>query len=175
MKGFARLSGVVTLSAVAMLSASSPASAGDLSIGIRIGTPPPPRPAIVVAPQPQPVVVVPQPEPVFVAPQPQPVVIVPQPEPVFVAPEPVLVIESGAPVYFHAGQYFRFFNGAWFVAGGYEGPWLFVPPHRVPPRVLALPHAYSRMHPSHVEVVGPHPWHAQQEHHGHSHWHDGRD
>jgi len=98
MKGFARLSGVVTLSAVAMLSTSSPASAGDLSIGIRIGTPPPPRPAIVVAPQPQPVVVV------------------PQPEPVFIAPEPVLVIEPGAPVYFHAGQYFRFFNGAWFVA-----------------------------------------------------------
>jgi len=157
MKGFARLSGVVTLSAVAMLSTSSPASAGDLSIGIRIGTPPPPRPAIVVAPQPQAVVVV------------------PQPEPVFIAPEPVLVIEPGAPVYFHAGQYFRFFNGAWFVAGGYEGPWLFVPPHRVPPRVLALPHAYSRMHPSHVEVVGPHPWHAQHEHHGHSHWHDGRD
>ena len=158
MSRIARLSAVATLAAVSIIGPHSPASAGDLSIGIRIGTPPPPRPAVVVAPQPPPMVVVPQPPPVVVAPQ------------------PVLVIEPGAPVYFHAGQYFRFSGGAWFVAEGYEGPWLFVPPHRVPPRVLALPSAYNRMHPTHVEVVGPHPWHDHDyQRHGHAHWHDGRD
>src|SRR5262249_20780753 len=127
------------------------------------------------APFPRPAIIVP-PQPVVVAPPPQPVVVVPQPPPVVVAPEPALVIEPGDPVYFHAGQYYRFFNGAWFVAGAYEGPWLFVPQHRVPPRVLALPNAYGRMHPSHVQVVGPHPSPAHEDHyHGHSHWRDGRD
>ena len=164
MRGISTLSAVATLAGL-ILGPDSFASAGDLSIGIRIGTPPP-RPAIIVAPQPPPVVVVPEPPPV---------VVVPQPPPVFVAPEPVLVIEPGAPVYFHGGQYFRFYNGAWFVAGGYEGPWLFMPEHRVPPRVLALPRAYNRMRPSHVEVVGPHPWHPEDHRHGHAHWHDGRD
>jgi len=164
MRGFVRLSAIATFAVAGLTALRSPASAGDLSIGIQIGAPFP-RPAIIVPPQ-----------PVVVAPPPQPVVVVPQPPPVVVAPEPALVIEPGDPVYFHAGQYYRFFNGAWFVAGAYEGPWLFVPQHRVPPRVLALPNAYGRMHPSHVQVVGPHPWHAHEDHyHGHSHWRDGRD
>jgi hypothetical protein len=159
MRAFVRLSAIATFAVAGITALHSPAPAGDLRIGIQIGAP------IVVPPQ-----------PVVVAPQPQPVVVVPQPPPVVVAPEPALVIEPGAPVYFHGGQYFRFFNGAWFVAGAYDGPWLFVPQHRVPPRVLALPYAYSRMHPTHVQVVGPHPWHAQENYHnGHSHWHDGRD
>lgn len=167
MRGFVRLSAIVTFAVAGVTSLHSPASAGDLHIGIRIGAP-------IVVPQ-QPVVVAPQPQPVVVVPEPQPVVVVPQPPPVVVAPQPALVIEPGSPVYFNSGQYYRFFNGAWFVAGAYEGPWLFVPPHRVPPRVLALPNAYSRMHPSHVQVVGPHPWHAQEYNHGHARWHDGRD
>jgi len=168
MRGFVRLSAIATFAVVGITPLHSPASAGDLSIGIRIGAP--------IFVPPQPVVVAPQPQPVVVAPQPQPMVVVPQPPPVFVAPEPALVIEPSAPVYFHGGQYFRFFNGSWFVAGAYEGPWLFVPQHRVPERVLALPYAYTRMHPTHLQVVGPHPWHAQENyHHGHSHWHDDRD
>src|SRR3989442_12408634 len=157
MSRIARLSAVATLAAVSIIGPHPPGSAGDLSIGIRIRTPSPPRPAVVVVPQPPPVVVVPQPPPVVVAPQ------------------PVLVIEPGAPVYFHAGQYFRFSGGAWFVAEGYEGPWLFVPPHRVPPRVLALPNAYNRKHPTHVEVVGPQPGHDQDHQRpGPAPLHDGR-
>ncbi len=130
MRRIATFSAVVTLAAVSVIGSHSPASGGDVSIGIRIGTPPPPRPVVVV---------------------------VPQPPPVAVAQEPVLVVESGSPVYFHAGQYFRFYNGAWFVAQWHEGPWVFVPAHRVPRRVLALPVAYSRMHPSNVVVVGHTP------------------
>lgn len=157
MSRIATLSAVATLAAASIIGLHSRAAAGDVSIGIRIGTPPPPR-SVVVTPQPPPVVVVPQSPPVVV-------------------PEPVLVIEPGSPAYFHAGRYFRFYNGAWFVAERHEGPWFFVPSQRVPRRVLALPSAYARMHPSHLTAVGPHPWH-EPEHergHGHGHGHEERD
>jgi hypothetical protein len=155
MSRIATFSAVATLAAASLIGSPSPASAGDVSIGIHIGTPPPP--AIVVAPGP-PVVVVPA-----------------SPPPVVVASPPVLVIAPGAPMYFHAGHYFRFYNGVWFVAEWHEGPWFFMPAERVPQRVLALPAAYNRMHPSHATVVGPHPWHEREHGHGHGHGHDGHD
>src|SRR5262245_18426664 len=163
-RGFVRLSAIATFAVAGLTALRSPASGGDLRIGIQIGAPFP-RPAIIVPPQ-----------PVVVAPPPQPVVVVPQPPPVVVAPEPALVIEPGDPVYFLATYYSRLCNAAWVVAGAYDGPWLCVPQPPVPPRVLALPNAYGRRHHSDVQVVGPHPWHAHEDHyHGHSHWRDGRD
>lgn len=90
----------------------------------------------------------------------------PPPPVVVVMPPPqVVVIEPGAPAYYYDGWYYRYYNRAWFVGERHEGPWAYVPVERVPRRVLAIPGAYERIPPGHLEKVGPHPWaRAEREH-----------
>src|SRR5258705_1147693 len=52
---------------------------------------------------------------------PAPVVVAPAR--VVVAPPPPVVIAPGTPSYFYGGNYFTFYNGAWFVAPRHGGPW----------------------------------------------------
>lgn len=71
--------------------------------------------------------------------------------------QPQLVAVPGTPVayapavpanyFFFNGQYYLFANGGWFVAGGYNGPWLAVPPGYVPGALLAVPVNYYRAAP----------------------------
>src|SRR5580765_4535902 len=56
--------------------------------------------------------------------------------------QPQLVVVPGTPVayaptvpanyFFYNGRYYLFTDGGWFVAGGYNGPWLAVAPGYVP-------------------------------------------
>jgi hypothetical protein len=104
------------------------------------------------------------------------------PPPIVVAPPPPeIVVVPGAPVYFYGGQYFRYHDGAWFVAARHEGPWGYVAVGLVPPPVLALPGAYERMPARHVRDVGPPPWarherdHERDGDHERGHEHQRRD
>jgi hypothetical protein len=73
-----------------------------------------------------------------------------------VAP-PQLVVVPGTPVayapavpanyFFYNSQYYVFANGGWFVAAGYNGPWVAVPPAYVPGPLLAVPVRYYRAAP----------------------------
>ena len=68
--------------------------------------------------------------------------------------QPQLVVVPGTPVayapavpanyFFYNGQYYLFADGGWFVAGGYNGPWLALSPAYVPGPLLRVPVRYYR-------------------------------
>jgi hypothetical protein len=73
---------------------------------------------------------------------------------------PQLVVVPGVPavhyapaapsnLFFYGGQYWIFNNGGWYVANGYNGPWILVAPHYVPRPVLFVPVRYYRVPPGH--------------------------
>jgi hypothetical protein len=93
---------------------------------------------------------------------------------------PQLVVVPGTPVayapavpanYFHYhGRYYLFADGGWFVAGGYNGPWLAIAPAYVPAALLTVPVNYyraapwqwqhwHRAHPPRWAPVRGHQWH----------------
>ncbi len=49
--------------------------------------------------------------------------------------------------FFYGGQYYVFVNGAWYLSGGYNGPWVVVAPEYVPPPILGVPLGYYRVRP----------------------------
>ena len=68
--------------------------------------------------------------------------------------QPQFVAVPGTPVayapavpanyFFYNGQYYLFTDGGWFVAGGYNGPWLALSPAYVPRPLLTVPVRYYR-------------------------------
>jgi hypothetical protein len=131
---------VVVLASAAALFAA-PAVAGDVSIGINLGTPPP----VVVAPAP-PVVVAPAPPPAFV-----------------LAAPPTLVVVPGTAVYHvptasfnlfvFGGLYYSFHNDVWFQGPTHNGPWTVIAREAVPRPVLGVPVAYYRVPPGHAKKM----------------------
>jgi hypothetical protein len=62
---------------------------------------------------------------------------------------------ASANVFFYGGQYWVYANGAWYYAGGYNGPWVLAAPEYVPQPLLIVPVTYYRRPPS--EWRGYHP------------------
>src|SRR2546430_14659822 len=85
---------IVALGIVAFAGELSPATAGDVRVGVNFGVPAP----VVVAPA----------APVVFA-----------PAPVYVGPPPPVVVAPGAPVYYYGSSYYTYYNRAWFVGPGY--------------------------------------------------------
>lgn len=56
-----------------------------------------------------------------------------------------LVPGIDADIFFYQGYWYRLFGGRWFVAGAYNGPWLFAPVRRVPRVLLTLPPNWRRL------------------------------
>ena len=81
--------------------------------------------------------------------------------------QPQLVVVPGTPVayapavpanyFFYNGQYYLFTDGGWFVAGGYNGPWLALSPAYVPGPLLTVPVRYYRAPPLPVAALAPRP------------------
>ncbi len=80
---------------------------------------------------------------------------------------PQLVVVPGVPavhyapaapsnLFFYGGQYWVFNVGGWYVANGYNGPWILVAPQYVPRPVLFVPVRYYRVPPGHWKH-----WHPQ--------------
>lgn len=67
---------------------------------------------------------------------------------VFAAPPPVVVIpgtyayfcpEAAVDIFFYHGYWYRPYEGRWYRAAGYNGPWVFVAPASVPYVLLHVP------------------------------------
>jgi hypothetical protein len=124
---------------------AAPAGADSLSIGVNIGTPPPPAPVMVPAP------------PVVMAPQP-PMVLAAPPQIVAVPGTAVLHAPNvGFNLFVYGNHYYSFHNGAWFYAATHGGQWAHVKTERVPRAVLAVPVAYYKIPPGHAKKHGD--WH----------------
>jgi hypothetical protein len=86
------------------------------------------------------------------------------PPPMIIAEPPRVVVVPGSPVYYAPGvdfnlfvyhrHYYRFHEGAWFIAPAHGGPWKHMVQARVPAPVLAVPVAYYRIPPGHVKKMG---------------------
>ena len=125
---------IVVAAASVLAVMPAPVQADSVSIGVNIGSPPPPLPTAMVFAAPPPLVVVPG-------------------TPVYYAPS--LSVNFFA----YGGRYYTHHNGAWFAAATYGGPWTFVAVERVPQPVLAVPVAYYKVPPGHMKKGGgPPPW-----------------
>ena len=72
------------------------------------------------------------------------------------APPPMIVLpgtyvymvpDIDADIFFYAGNWYRLFEGRWFNARSYNGPWIYVPDPRVPRALVQLPPDYRRIPP----------------------------
>ncbi len=89
----------------------------------------------------------------------------PAPPPLVVVPE-VRAVQyvTSAPynLFVYEGQYWAFTNGGWYVAAGYNGPWIVVGPQFVPRPLLLVPVRYYHVPPGHWkqwERQRPPRWH----------------
>jgi len=118
---------IIGFALIATALSVSPSLAGNVSVGVTIGVPPPPP---IVLPAPPSVVVVPN-------------------SPVYYAPG----VDFN--LFMYGGRYYTFHNGSWFYATHHGGPWVFVAPERVPRPVAAVPAPYYRIPPGHAKRMGP--------------------
>jgi hypothetical protein len=116
-----KASSLIALSALTLALGAGPAAAGDLKIGVNIGVAPPP---IVLAPP--------------------PLVVIPG--------TPVHHVPSASfNLFVHAGRYYSFHNGAWFVAAGHRAPWRAVAIEALPAPIRAVPAKHYRVPPGHAK------------------------
>jgi hypothetical protein len=67
---------------------------------------------------------------------------------VAVPASPVVYAPSVSANYFgYGGQFYVFTGGAWYVSGGFNGPWSVLGSAHVPPPILAVPVRYYRRPP----------------------------
>lgn len=57
--------------------------------------------------------------------------------------------QVSADLFFFDGYWYRPYQGGWYIAAGYGGPWYHVAPRRVPTALLRMPHHYRRIEPRH--------------------------
>lgn len=129
----------------------------DVSINIGLGAPPPP---VVVAGPP---VVVAPPPPVVIAAPPE-VVLIPGTR-VYFAPD------AGVNIFFYSGRWYRKHHGTWYRAAYYNGPWVHLPPRRVPAAFVHLP-ADCRVYAAHRRIPYGHlkkHWKEEEKEHN-RHW-----
>jgi hypothetical protein len=92
----------------------------------------------------------------------------PAPPPVVVVPE-VRTVQyvTTAPynLFVYNSQYWAFNEGAWYVATGYNGPWIAVAPQFVPRPLLLVPVRYYHVPPGHWKQ-----WQRQRPPHWHDEW-----
>ena len=83
--------------------------------------------------------------PAFVLPAPPPVVVVPGTY-VYAVPD------IDVTLLFYGGCWYRPYEGRWFVAPSYNGPWTFIEPSRVPRVLVDHPLAYWRVPPGYHRI-----------------------
>jgi hypothetical protein len=86
---------------------------------------------------------------------------IPLPGLVIPAP-PALIVIPGTYVYyppdvdvdifFYHGYWYRPYQGGWFIADGYNGPWRSIGPRRVPGALISLPPTFRSIPPGHERM-----------------------
>jgi hypothetical protein len=84
---------------------------------------------------------------------PLPPFVIPAPPPVVVIPNSYVyyVPDVDVDILFYHGYWYRPYQGQWFRARSYNGPWAHLPPHRVPPALVSLPPNWH-MPPGHQRI-----------------------
>jgi hypothetical protein len=118
---------IIVFALIATALSVSSSLAGNVSVGVNIGVPPPPP---IVLPAPPSVVVVPN-------------------SPAYYAPG----VDFN--LFMYGGRYYTFHHGSWFYATSHGGPWVFIAPERVPRPVAAVPAPYYKIPPGHAKRMGP--------------------
>lgn len=85
---------------------------------------------------------------------PPPPVVIPAPPPVVVIPETYVyfVPDVEVEILFYQGYWYRPHQGRWHRATGYNGPWVYVEPARVPAVLVHLPPTYRHVPPGHQRI-----------------------
>ena len=77
------------------------------------------------------------------------------------APPPLIVIPGtyvyyppavGVDIFFYRGHWYRPYQGGWYIAGGYNGPWRVLDARRVPPALYQVPRDFRRIPPVHERL-----------------------
>ncbi len=78
-----------------------------------------------------------------------PAVVIHTPPPVVVIPGTYvyMVPDIGISILFYQGYWYRPYEGRWFRADSYNGPWVYIEPYRVPAALVELPPDYWRLPP----------------------------
>lgn len=85
---------------------------------------------------------------------PPPAVVIPAPPSVVVIPGTYVYFapEIQAEILFYHGYWYRPYQGRWHRATGYNGPWSYIEPARVPAALVHLPPNYRHVPPGHQRI-----------------------
>ncbi len=111
-----------------------------VEVNVNIGAPP-----VLVTPAPPPVVVAPASPPVLMMPAPPPVVVIPGTY-VYAVPD----VEVN--ILFYHDYWYRPYEGRWYRARSYNGPWAYLAPSRVPRALIELPPDHHMIPPGYRHI-----------------------
>jgi hypothetical protein len=85
---------------------------------------------------------------------PPPPLVIPAPPPVVVIPHTYVYFppEVKAEILFYHGYWYRPYEGHWYRARGYNGPWGYLAPASVPRVLIELPPDYRHVYPGHRPI-----------------------
>ncbi len=91
--------------------------------------------------------------------------------PVFSARPDLLLIDAapdiyyvkGYPIFFYLDLWYYYSNDKWFYSSSYNGPWVYVETHRLPPRLGHIPPGHIRTPPGHTKPQTTPPGHTKKE------------
>ncbi len=88
---------------------------------------------------------------------PLPPLVIPAPPPLLVVPGTYVYYppDVGVDIFFYHGYWYRPYQGGWYMANGYNGPWRTVAPGRIPRPLIDVPRGYRGMAPIHDRVPYP--------------------
>lgn len=85
---------------------------------------------------------------------PPPAYVVQAPPPVYVIPGTYVYLAPDIPVQilFYHGHWYRPFEGRWYRASSYNGPWAYLSPAHIPHAIMKLPPHYHKIPPGHQKI-----------------------
>jgi hypothetical protein len=85
---------------------------------------------------------------------PPPAYVVPAPPPLVVIPGTYVyaIPDIGVDILFYQGYWYRPYEGRWYRARSYNGPWGYLAPAKVPRVMIELPPDYRRLPPGHRRI-----------------------
>ena len=85
---------------------------------------------------------------------PPPAVMIPAPPPVMLIPETYVyfIPDIQFDIFFYHGYWYRPHRGYWYFSRGYNGPWVYIVPQRVPHVLHDIPPDFRRVPPGHHHI-----------------------
>jgi len=89
---------------------------------------------------------------------PPPPLLIPAPPPLVVVPRTYVYFapEVEVDIFFYQGYWYRPYEGRWYRAKSYKGPWIYLVPEKVPHPVLRIPPDFRRVTLQHKRIPHGH-------------------